>query len=72
MPGGPAALGELVFVPYRVLPLQINQHEVGIVAFDELALAFDVLDAGWSSTHPLHDLLQCAAARVDGIKHQGE
>ena len=70
MPGAPAALGELLFVADSCRALEIDQHQVGVVADVDAALADDVPHAGRGVAHPVDDLLQRAAAAVDFVEHQ--
>src|SRR5262245_19682013 len=46
VPRGPAALCRLVLVADRGGLLQVDQYEIGVVAFGEAALVDDVPDAG--------------------------
>ena len=49
---------------------QIDQHQVGVVADCDAALADDVPHAGRRVAHPVHDLLQRAAAAMHFVEHQ--
>ena len=51
---------------------EIDEHEVGVVADGDAALADDVPHAGRGVAHPVDDLLQRAAAAVHFVEHQGE
>ena len=52
--------------------VEIDEHEIGIVADFDAALADNVPNAGRRVAHPARDLLDRAAAAIHFVEKQGE
>lgn len=72
VPRAPTAFSDLLFIADFLCAIEVDKHQVSIIANRNPSFTDDIPNAGRGVAHPMDNLFQRTAALVDLVEHQRE